>query len=171
MVTSDAYRDGLGGIILHCYHGRIPAGGSSLLHTSCPRGPCKARLQVRMMVRADDACAMQWEEKHMSYNFDVRAGPVHVEWFKGGTTNLSFNCLDRNIEKGLGEAPCFIWEGNEPSARPSSTRCPPACCPCPPWIMRVSRRLQGCDGRECASLHTVPSTSHMLHCGAARVHV
>lgn len=57
---------------------------------------------------------MQWEEKHMSYNFDVRNGPVSNSWFKGGTTNMAYNCLDRNIEKGLGDNTCFIWEGNEP---------------------------------------------------------
>jgi hypothetical protein len=60
--------------------------------------------------------ALQWEKNHVEYNFDVRKGPVSVQWFKGATTNLSVNCLDRNIEKGLGENVCFIWEGNEPSA-------------------------------------------------------
>lgn len=62
---------------------------------------------------------LQWDENHMSYNFDMRNGPVSIEWFKGGTTNISYNCLDRNIERGLGDSPCLIWEGNEPSA-PSS---------------------------------------------------
>jgi hypothetical protein len=59
---------------------------------------------------------LQWETNHMAYNFDVRNGPVSNSWFKGGTTNLAFNCLDRNIEKGLGNNTCFIWEGNEPGA-------------------------------------------------------
>lgn len=60
--------------------------------------------------------ALQWEEKHMAYNFDVRNGPVSNSWFKGGTTNIAYNCLDRNIEGGLGNNTCFIWEGNEPGA-------------------------------------------------------
>ena len=54
----------------------------------------------------------------MEYNFDVRAGPISISWFKGGTTNLAYNCLDRNVERGLGDSPCFIWEGNEPGALP-----------------------------------------------------
>lgn len=58
---------------------------------------------------------MQWEDKHMSFNFDVKKGPVHVEWFQGATTNLCVNCLDRNMDKGLGDNKCFIWEGNDPS--------------------------------------------------------
>lgn len=59
---------------------------------------------------------MQWDKAHMSYNFDLRKGPIHTEWFKGGTTNVCYNCLDRNLELGRGDEPCFIWEGNEPSA-------------------------------------------------------
>lgn len=59
----------------------------------------------------------------MSYNFDMRNGPVNIEWFKGGTTNISYNCLDRNIERGLGDSPCFIWEGNEPSAPLPAAAC------------------------------------------------
>jgi acetyl-CoA synthetase len=43
-------------------------------------------------------CCLQWEPKHFSFNFDVRKGKVFVEWFKGGKTNLSYNCLDRNIQ-------------------------------------------------------------------------
>ena len=34
-------------------------------------------------------------------------------WFKGGTTNLSYNCLDRNIEKGRGSKPAILWENGE----------------------------------------------------------
>jgi acyl-coenzyme A synthetase/AMP-(fatty) acid ligase len=52
----------------------------------------------------------------MEYNFDVREGPIHVSWFKGGTSNICYNCLDRNVARGLGDELCFIWEGNEPSA-------------------------------------------------------
>lgn len=25
----------------------------------------------------------------------MREGPIHVEWFKGGTTNIAYNALDR----------------------------------------------------------------------------
>ena len=30
------------------------------------------------------------------------------KWFKGGLTNMSFNCLDRHIEAGRGDMPCFF---------------------------------------------------------------
>ncbi|KIZ06574.1 acetyl-CoA synthetase [Monoraphidium neglectum] len=56
----------------------------------------------------------KWDEKHTSWNFDVRNGPIHVEWFKGGLTNIAYNCLDRHVAAGRGDQPCFLWEGNEP---------------------------------------------------------
>ena len=40
----------------------------------------------------------QWDEKHLDYNFDVRNGKIFTSWFKGGTTNIAYNCLDRNIK-------------------------------------------------------------------------
>ena len=52
----------------------------------------------------------------MDCNIDVRQGPVHVAWFAGGRTNLCYNCLDRNVQRGLGDELCFVWEGNEPGA-------------------------------------------------------
>jgi acetyl-CoA synthetase len=35
------------------------------------------------------------------------------QWFKGGITNICYNCLDRNVEAGLGDKVAFYWEGNE----------------------------------------------------------
>jgi len=34
-------------------------------------------------------------------------------WFKGGITNLSYNCLESNIKKGRGSRPAIIWENGE----------------------------------------------------------
>ncbi len=34
-----------------------------------------------------------------------------AQWFPGGKTNVSYNCLDRNIKAGLGDRTAFIWEG------------------------------------------------------------
>ena len=34
-----------------------------------------------------------------------------TEWFVGGKTNVSYNCLDANIDKGLGDKTAIIWEG------------------------------------------------------------
>ena len=38
-----------------------------------------------------------------------------IKWFDGGTLNACYNCLDRHIEAGYGEATTIIWEGNDPS--------------------------------------------------------
>ena len=39
----------------------------------------------------------------------------NAKWFVGGKTNLSYNCLDHQIEKGRGEKTAILWEG-EPEA-------------------------------------------------------
>ncbi|ETN76313.1 AMP-binding enzyme [Necator americanus] len=33
----------------------------------------------------------------------------------GAKTNISYNCLERNIKRGYGNKVAYIWEGNEPS--------------------------------------------------------
>jgi acetyl-CoA synthetase len=55
----------------------------------------------------------QWDEEHISYNFDVRKGPISVEYFKGGLTNICYNALDRHVAAGNGDRVCFLWEGND----------------------------------------------------------
>ncbi len=39
---------------------------------------------------------------------------VYLKWFLGGKLNVSYNCLDRHLEK-RGDQVALIWEGNEPS--------------------------------------------------------
>jgi len=39
---------------------------------------------------------------------------VFVKWFLGGKLNLSYNCLDRHLEK-RGDQVAILWEGNEPT--------------------------------------------------------
>ena len=34
-----------------------------------------------------------------------------VKWFVGGKTNLAYNCLDLQIERGRGDHPAILWEG------------------------------------------------------------
>lgn len=36
------------------------------------------------------------------------------QWFKGGITNICYNCLDKNIEAGLGDQVAIYWEANDP---------------------------------------------------------
>jgi acetyl-CoA synthetase len=47
---------------------------------------------------------------------DVSFGPgdVHIKWFHDGTTNVSYNCLDRHLES-RGDQVAIIWEGDDPS--------------------------------------------------------
>jgi hypothetical protein len=54
---------------------------------------------------------------HLKYNTDVRQGPVHIQFFAGGTTNLSYNCLDRWVAAGRGDCPALLYEGNDESER------------------------------------------------------
>ncbi|KAK3013718.1 hypothetical protein RJ639_008426 [Escallonia herrerae] len=65
------------------------------------------------------ASEFYWKQKwveHQVYseNLDIRKGNINIEWFKGGTTNICYNCLDRNIESGNGDRIAIYWEGNEP---------------------------------------------------------
>lgn len=39
--------------------------------------------------------------------------PPFAKWYLGGTTNVSYNCLDRHIEAGNGDRLAFIWEGED----------------------------------------------------------
>jgi len=39
--------------------------------------------------------------------------PPNFTWFKDGVTNLAYNCLDVNLEKGRGNRPAIIWENGE----------------------------------------------------------
>lgn len=57
-------------------------------------------------------------EKHsdrgLEWNFDHRKGNVFVRFMEGAKTNLAFNCLERNVQAGLGNRIAYRWEGNEP---------------------------------------------------------
>ncbi|KHG28195.1 Acetate--CoA ligase ACS, chloroplastic/glyoxysomal -like protein [Gossypium arboreum] len=55
-----------------------------------------------------------WGDQVYSENLDVRRGNIKIEWFKGGITNVCYNCLDRNIDAGLADKIALYWESNEP---------------------------------------------------------
>ncbi|MES9894578.1 MAG: acetate--CoA ligase [Candidatus Thiodiazotropha endolucinida] len=38
---------------------------------------------------------------------------LHIEWFKGATLNVAYNCLDRHLEN-RGDQVAIIWEGDSP---------------------------------------------------------
>ncbi|MHC4441749.1 MAG: acetate--CoA ligase [Planctomycetota bacterium] len=59
---------------------------------------------------ADD---FHWHErwsKVREYDFD---GNIDIKWFIGAKTNISYNCVDRHLEKRSDQV-ALIWEGNEP---------------------------------------------------------
>jgi acetyl-CoA synthetase len=59
---------------------------------------------------ADSFVWQQRWSKVRDYSFEP---PVRIEWFRGATTNVSVNCLDRHLET-RGDQTAIIWEGNEP---------------------------------------------------------
>ena len=65
---------------------------------------------------AEKASEFHWFEKWdevRSYNYDMDKAPISLEWFKGGKTNVVYNCLDRHLAD-RGDQIAIIWEGNEP---------------------------------------------------------
>lgn len=54
----------------------------------------------------------KWD-KVEDFNFDIRKGPIYVKYFEGAKLNVSYNCLDRHLEK-RGNKVAIQWEGNEP---------------------------------------------------------
>ena len=73
----------------------------------------------RMLVRALEDPGNFWGEIASELDWFKRWDKVFewnypdFSWFKGGTTNLAHNCLERNIEKGNGSKPAIIWENGE----------------------------------------------------------
>jgi acetyl-CoA synthetase len=45
------------------------------------------------------------------------SNPPFAKWFVGGTLNVSYNCLDRHVEGGLGDRVAFHWRGEEGEER------------------------------------------------------
>ena len=41
----------------------------------------------------------------------------HAQWFVGGQTNIAYNCLDRNVQRGYGDKNAIIWEGEDGEVR------------------------------------------------------
>ncbi|WP_216321607.1 acetate--CoA ligase [Deinococcus aestuarii] len=41
----------------------------------------------------------------------------HARWFVGGRTNIAYNALDRNVERGLGDKTAIVWEGEDTQVR------------------------------------------------------
>ncbi len=62
---------------------------------------------------AEVAEGFYWKEKWnkvREYDFE---GTISIKWFLGAKTNITYNALDRHLEK-RGDQIAIIWEGNEP---------------------------------------------------------
>ncbi len=57
---------------------------------------------------------LSWSSK---WNKVLQWDTPYAKWFVGGKTNLSVNCVDRQIQRGLGDKVALIWEA-EPEALP-----------------------------------------------------
>ncbi|GAB0147553.1 acetate--CoA ligase [Marichromatium gracile] len=53
-------------------------------------------------------------------DYSYQADDLHVEWFKGGKLNVTYNCLDRHLET-RGDQVAIIWEGDDPNEDRSIT--------------------------------------------------
>ena len=54
-----------------------------------------------------------WKQKWSKVReFDFR-DKIEIKFFEGATTNITYNCLDRHLEKN-GDKVAILWEGNEP---------------------------------------------------------
>ena len=47
-------------------------------------------------------------------NTSFELGKVSIKWFEDGVLNVSYNCIDRHLEK-RGDQTAIIWEGDDPS--------------------------------------------------------
>ena len=45
------------------------------------------------------------------------SNPPFYRWFVGGVTNITFNILERNIQRGLGNKAALIWRGSDGSEK------------------------------------------------------
>jgi len=45
------------------------------------------------------------------------SNPPFYKWFTGGKLNVSYNCLDRHVEGGLGERIAYHWRGEDGTER------------------------------------------------------
>ncbi|CAG2179821.1 unnamed protein product, partial [Oppiella nova] len=49
------------------------------------------------------------EQSVLKFNFDILKGPISIKFMEGALTNVCYNILDRNINKGLGHHIAYYW--------------------------------------------------------------
>ena len=50
--------------------------------------------------------------KIRDYSYDINN--LYIKWYEDGVLNVSYNCIDRHIEK-LGDKVAILWEGDDPT--------------------------------------------------------
>ena len=75
------------------------------------------RLYRESIDRPDEFWSRIASELHWSKKWDkvLEWELPYAKWFVGGQTNMSYNCLDRQVQQGRGEKTAILWEG-EPLA-------------------------------------------------------
>ncbi|QOJ14305.1 MAG: acetate--CoA ligase [Planctomycetia bacterium] len=68
---------------------------------------------------AEVASELHW---HQPWERVLDWNPPHAKWFVGAKTNIAYNCLDRHIERGLGEKTAILFEGEPGDTRRISFR-------------------------------------------------
>ncbi|MBO9667546.1 MAG: acetate--CoA ligase [Bdellovibrio sp.] len=62
---------------------------------------------------ADQAERLHWFKKWDKVKETSFNKPVSIKWFQGGKLNVSYNCIDRHLEK-RGDKVAFTWEPDSP---------------------------------------------------------
>jgi acetyl-CoA synthetase len=91
-----------------------------MLETTEPKSKIEYPPQLKFMLkRALDDTENFWAEIANELHWFKRWDKVfewnypNFTWFKGGVTNIAYNCLESNIEKGRGNHAAIIWENGE----------------------------------------------------------
>lgn len=63
---------------------------------------------------AEQAGRLSWFEKWQQVQNCTFEHPVHIEWFRGGKLNVSYNCIDRHLELFANRV-AFFWEPEDPT--------------------------------------------------------
>ena len=58
---------------------------------------------------------LHWDQPFTTVLDD--SDPPFFKWFTDGTLNVSYNCLDRHVEAGIGDRVAYHWRGEEGEER------------------------------------------------------
>lgn len=62
----------------------------------------------------EQAECLQWFKKWDSVKEVSFKAPVSIKWYQGGKLNVSYNCIDRHLDK-RGDKVALLWEADNPS--------------------------------------------------------